>query len=184
MAEIFEIGKAEQRYREVFEPVVKAEGLEIYDLEYIQGQFLVRLYIRNPESLSATIDECAKVDRALSPVVEAEEWMPEKIVLEVSSPGMTRKLKSIKHFEEAIGENILVQLVKKLTDENRELPKKIKGQNKFAMSLKEVTDSGVLGLVENIELEISFENIKKATIEPDWDKMMASEKAGEESALS
>lgn len=183
MIQIFEEGKAEQKYREAFEPVVKAEGLEIYDLEYIQGQFLVRLFIRNPQTKSATIDECALVDRALSPVFETEKWMPEKIVLEVSSPGVTRKLKTLEHFKEAKEnkEDILVHLIKKLSDEEFDLPKKIKGQNKFVLSISDFSEEELIGTFEDKEIKIKFNNIKKATIEPDWEKIMNNESQTEDS---
>lgn len=164
-----EIDKNAERYRNVFEPIVSSLGLEIYDVEYIQGQFLVRLYIRNPETKTAAIDECAQVDRALSPVFENEDWIPQKIVLEVSSPGMTRKLKTFEHFEESLGETILVHLKKKIEGE---IPKRVKGQNKFTVRLKDIHDSGLVGSVEDQEITLDFENIKKATIEPDWSKMM------------
>jgi ribosome maturation factor RimP len=187
LAQIFEQSKAELRYREVFEPVVKAQGLEIYDLEYIQGQALVRLYIRNPKTKSATIDECASVDRALSPVFESETWMPEKIVLEVSSPGVTRKLKSLEHFQEAKNENILLHLLKKLSSEDFDLPKKIKGQNKFVFTLKDISEEELIGLVEDQgekkEVRVKFNNIKKATIEPDWEKIMNSENPAESTTV-
>ena len=96
----------EKKFFELCSKVVAAQCLSIYDLEYVRSNKLLRVYIINEETNTAVIDECVGVDRAMSPYFESEDWIPEEIILEVSSPGLFRKLKTRKHFECVIGSNI------------------------------------------------------------------------------
>ena len=73
----------EKKFLEVCAPVVTEQGLELYELEYISGSQLLRLYVENPVSKSANLEDCVKVDRAMTEVVEANNWMPDALVLEV-----------------------------------------------------------------------------------------------------
>jgi ribosome maturation factor RimP len=150
-------------------PIIKSLGLELYDLEYIPGKSLMRVFIMDPVTKSAVIEDCIKVDKALSPFIEEADWLSEAFVLEVSSPGVYRTLKTKEHFEMSVGEMIKCQLVGKIAeDEVVNPPKGIIGENKFRGILKAVKLNTIILTVKDFDLEISFERIKKAGLDPDF----------------
>ena len=60
------------------------------------------------------IADCENVSRALSDVLDREDFIPDAYILEVSSPGLGRTLKKDKHLEKSIGEEVEVKLFKAL----------------------------------------------------------------------
>lgn len=154
----------EKKFYDLCLDVVTKAGLELYDMDYIAGSSTLRLFIQNPETGTAVIEECALVDRSLSPYIDEAEWMPETLTLEVSSPGLFRPLTDLEHFKSATGESIQLTLKKKLNSE--ELPKKMNNSKKFLGVLKQVHDDGVdLELDKELTLTFMFEDIAKANLE-------------------
>lgn len=100
----------------VIDRIVKEEGCELFDLEYPAGQkgalrvFLMRKAQGSSAEMSAhvRVEDCAKVSRRILSLENIEELLPGKVVLEVSSPGVNRKLRRPEHFEGAIGERVKV----------------------------------------------------------------------------
>ncbi|MCK5882197.1 MAG: hypothetical protein KAG61_00800 [Bacteriovoracaceae bacterium] len=157
----------EQKFYELCLTTVAAEGLSLYAMEYIAGSSTLRIYIYNPETNTAILEECARVDRAFTPLAEELEWMPEKLMLEVSSPGIYRDLSSIEHFESAVGEIIKLSFMNKLElSDYPEMPKALKGNRKVIATLKSISKDAVVLHVDGFEMEVAFENIKKANLEP------------------
>ena len=70
----------EEKFYKACETVTVEHDYVIYDMDYIQGSSTVRLFIMNPETKTAVIEDCIKVDRGLSPFFE-EDWVPEDVVL-------------------------------------------------------------------------------------------------------
>ena len=68
----------EKKFFLLCDPVVQEAGYRLYDLEYITGQKLLRLFIQDPRTGSALIEDCVKVDHALSEPFEKEDWIPEE----------------------------------------------------------------------------------------------------------
>jgi ribosome maturation factor RimP len=150
------------------EPVVQEAGYRLYDLEYLPGQKLLRIYIQNPMTGSALIDDCVKVDHALSGPFETETWIPEEIILEVSSPGVYRHLNCLEHFKLSIGETISLVLTASLPEEDLvDAPKGIKGEKKLRGKLLQVESDHIIVLVKNFNAKISYKIIKKANLDPD-----------------
>ena len=159
----------EKKFFELAQLVVPTTGLQLYDLEYIAGSSLLRLYIMNPATKTAVIDECVAVDRAMTPHIESESWMPSELNLEVSSPGVYRNLKSRGHFEMAVGEQVLLTLTQPL--ELMGAKNKLVKRQKVLGVVRAVEDANVMleVLPEQVEQVIAFNNIKKANLEPDLD---------------
>jgi ribosome maturation factor RimP len=156
----------DKQFFELCSKVVEAEGLKVYDMDYLHGSHELRLFIFDPETNSAVLEDCMKVDRALSPFIEEEEWMPAELTLEVSSPGVYRNLTTIEHFKNVEGEPVQLLLKKKLDEELLEgLSRKLKGQKKFVVQLVEVTDDSLNIELENKNINIKFDEIKKANLE-------------------
>jgi ribosome maturation factor RimP len=126
----------EQKFYELCDPVVDAQGLKVYDLEYHSGQKLLRLFIMDRKTGSAGIDDCEKVDRAMTPSIEQESWIPEGLILEVSSPGLDRPLRRRDHFFRATNKDVVLQLSSALqelvpAEDWGELPRSLKGTRKI-----------------------------------------------------
>ncbi len=157
----------EQKFYSLCQTVVESDcNLKLYDLEYIPGNQLLRLFIMDPETNSAVIEDCMKVDRALTPFIEEEEWMPSELVLEVSSPGVYRHLREKSHFEAAIGKNIGLQLRQKLDQlKYADLPKRVLSQRNITGELLACNGETLTIKYQEKEIEIEFNNLKKAHLE-------------------
>lgn len=163
----------EQKLFELCVPVVKEQGYSLYDLEYLSNQKILRLYIMNPETKSAVIEDCIKVDHALSPIFESADWIPEEIVLEVSSPGVYRHVNSLAHFMAGIGEVHSVTIMGQVDPSlNAGLSSKILGSKKFRGTLKEVNPSVVTLETKDGTVKLPFAQIKSAGLDPDFDGLM------------
>lgn len=154
--------------------VVRAQELELYDLEYLPGQHLLRLYIMNPETKSAVIEDCIKVDHALTPYFESETWMPEEVTLEVGSPGVYRNVNSLAHFQMGIGEIHSVTIMGSLDEGlNPAVPKKISAAKKFRGELLEAKPDLIILKIEDYKVSIHLSAIKKAQVDPDFDQILS-----------
>src|SRR6201997_3597266 len=89
------------KIREAAERVARSQGLEVFDVEWKVGkQRLLRVYLdrmpgpENPEGLGVTHKDCERVSSELSVILDVEELVPgaSSYILEVSSPGLDRKL--------------------------------------------------------------------------------------------
>ena len=102
----------ELRTEELLAPIVQANGVEIYDVEYVKegADWYLRAYIDKPEGVD--INDCENVSRALSDALDREDFIPDAYILEVSSPGLGRTLKKDKHLAKSIGEEVEIKLYK------------------------------------------------------------------------
>jgi ribosome maturation factor RimP len=85
--------------RQTAEPILESEGMELVDLEYqreAQG-WVLRVYIDREGGVG--VDDCARISAELGTNLEVRDLIPNKYILEVSSPGLTRPLKKPADFE-------------------------------------------------------------------------------------
>ncbi|MBE2985721.1 ribosome maturation factor RimP [Campylobacter sp. RM12920] len=89
--------------------LVKQCGVELYDTEIANenSKVIYRVYITKEGGVS--LDECESVSRLLSPIFDVTPPVSGEYTLEVSSPGLERKLSLPKHFKASIGELVKVQ---------------------------------------------------------------------------
>jgi ribosome maturation factor RimP len=97
----------------IVEPVVKANGLDLYDVEYVKEgrDWLLRVYIDKEDS-GVSILDCERVSRALEKVLDEHDPIPGSYILEVGSPGIDRALKKDADFEKYSGRLIDIKLYK------------------------------------------------------------------------
>lgn len=158
----------EKKFFLLCEPVVQETGYRLYDLEYLPGQKLVRLYIQDPRTGSALIDDCVKVDHALSEPFETNDWIPEDVILEVSSPGVYRHLATLEHFRMTIGEMIAVIIMGQLSPEQTAgAPKGIAGEKKFRGKLMEVNADDFVIELKGFPLKLNYKQVKNVHLDPD-----------------
>jgi ribosome maturation factor RimP len=99
-----------EKIREAAERVARSEGMEVVDVEWKVGkQRFLRVYIDKPEGISHR--DCEVVSQQLSVILDVEELVPgSPYVLEVSSPGLDRKLTKPADFERFVGRLARVSL--------------------------------------------------------------------------
>ena len=102
----------EARTEGLLSPIAEANGVSVYDVEYVKegSDYYLRAYIDKPEGV--TIQDCENVSRALSDELDREDFIPEAYILEVSSPGLGRALKKDKHLQASLGEEVEIKLFK------------------------------------------------------------------------
>ena len=100
----------ESRTEALLTPIAKAQGVEIYDVEYVRegSDWYLRAYIDKPEGVN--IGDCEAVSRLLSDELDREDFIEDAYILEVSSPGLGRTLKKDKHLDKSIGEEVEIRL--------------------------------------------------------------------------
>ncbi|QJE52415.1 ribosome maturation factor RimP [Campylobacter sp. CFSAN093227] len=131
------------------EALCKEAGLSFYDDELVSenGRKIYRIYVQKEGGVN--LDDCARFSEILSPIFDVEPPVNGEYFLEVSSPGLERKLSKIEHFAKSIGE-----LVKIATNE----------KEKFEAKIIAVDDENII--LENLETQekttINFNDIKKA----------------------
>ena len=131
----------ELRTEQLLAPIAEQFGVEIYDVEYVKegSDWYLRAYIDKPDGVN--IGDCENVSRALSDALDAEDYITDAYILEVSSPGLGRTLKKERHLEKSLGEQVEVKTYKP-----------VDGQKEFAGILKAYDGETVTIETEGVEL--------------------------------
>ncbi len=124
----------------LLEPAVEKLGYELSDIEVKVGgrDGIVRLFIDKADGVG--LEDCEAVSRQVSALLDVEDPLPGHYVLEVSSPGLDRRLTKVAHFQRFMGEDIRVTL---------RVP--IEGRRNFRGALRGADE-------ENIEVEVDGES--------------------------
>lgn len=116
------MSKAEQyekRTEELLSPIIKDNDFELVDVEYVKehGSYYLRAYIDKEGGI--TIDDCELISRALSDLLDKYDYIKDSYILEVSSPGLGRKLKKDRDFQRSLGEEVEVKLYKAINKQKK-----------------------------------------------------------------
>lgn len=92
------------------EPIVQEKGCSLWDVEYVRegGEWFLRLYIDKDGGVD--IADCEAVSRAVDPILDEKDPIPDSYHFEVCSAGLERALKRPSDFEKYMGANVLVKL--------------------------------------------------------------------------
>jgi len=148
-------------------PVIEEMGFEFVGLEYLSNpkNRLVRIYIdREPEGIS--VDNCADVSREVSALLDVEDPVSGHYSLEVSSPGVERPLFAPEHYRRFIGERAKLHLFAPMNDDSG-------SRRKLTGLIVDADDERVVMAVDGDNLAVSFDDIRRANLKPDMDKVMA-----------
>lgn len=178
-----------EKVHQIGERVARSYGLELVDVEFTggtgkQGRNLrVTIERREPvqvegEEVQAgvTLDDCANVSREMSTILDVEDAIGGgEYLLEVSSPGLDRKLKSREDFARFVG-----SLVKVMTREPIGVTEKSKGNRHFEGRLRgfgdgtltlDVTEAstrkGRRSAGDKKTVEIAYDNVERANLVPE-----------------
>jgi len=114
-----------ERLIELLEPPLAALGFELADLDaHLGRRGLLRIFIDRVGGV--TLDDCERVSEQLGAWLDVEDPLPSSYVLEVSSPGFDRRLRTLEHFARFVGEAVKVEL-RDARDGRRRLTGRLKG---------------------------------------------------------
>ncbi|MFA7570252.1 MAG: ribosome maturation factor RimP [Sulfurimonadaceae bacterium] len=132
---------------------VEGCGVSLYDIVNLKenDNNIYRVYITSSEGIS--LDKCAEVSRQISPLLDVHEPLSGKYNLEVSSPGIERKLKKPAHFKASINENIRIKDFEK---------------NILEGKLLRADDNEIVLQTEHGEEIISYDEISLASTYYEW----------------
>ena len=140
---------------QLLEPTIERLGYELVDLEARlgSGNGLVRVFIDKPDGI--VLDDCEKVSLAVSALLDVEDPLPGNYNLEVSSPGLDRKLTKPSHFQRFAGETVKVQT---------RFP--IEGRRRFRGTLVSSDDENIVVEVDGESHSLPLKTIDTARLVP------------------
>ena len=146
---------AAEQIAELIAPTVEALGLELWGIELQQqGKYsLLRIYIENRED-GVGIEDCEKVSRQVSALLDVEDPISGEYTLEVSSPGIDRPLFTAEQFGLYVGETV-----------NIRLRTAMQGRRKFKGVIERVNEGVVDLLVDGESVAIQLTDLDKANID-------------------
>jgi ribosome maturation factor RimP len=135
--------------------MVESLDLKVYDIATVteHEETIYRVNIISPSTDGVSMDQVVKVTKMISPLLDVTAPVRGDYRLEVSSPGIERKLKSLMHFECAIGEKLRVQT----TEE-----KKLRG------TLKSVEGNKITLDTDEGEISFAYGDVIKAATYFEW----------------
>ena len=137
----------------LLEPTVEGLGFELADLDVRLGgrNGLVRVFIDKPDGIG--LDDCEKVSREVAALLDVEDPIPGSYVLEVSSPGIDRRLRTSGHFAQYVNEEVKIQLARPHD-----------GRRRFRGKVAEVDDKAVSVVVDGTKWRLPIAEIATATL--------------------
>ena len=104
--------KITETVRQFAEPVVQAHGCSLWDVEYVKegGDWFLRLYIDKEGGVD--INDCEAISRAVDPILDEKDPIPDSYSFEVCSAGLERELKRPSDFAQFLGSAVTVKLYK------------------------------------------------------------------------
>ena len=159
---------------DMLEPVIDGLGYETVRIITIgQANPTLQVMIDKTDGTEIMVDDCAKVSRALSEVLDANDPISGKYNLEVSSPGLDRPLTKLQHFVRFVGNEVKIE-----TDTVVEGRKRFKGK---IITLKD--DDTIVFLMDEKEYSIPYHSVSKAKLvltDELWDEYVANAQEDEQ----
>lgn len=144
---------------ELIRPVVEGLGYCFWGMEYLaQGKdSVLRIYIETDLEAGIGVEDCAKVSRQVSSILDVEDPITGEYNLEVSSPGLDRPLFELSQYEKYVGATIFVRL---------RVP--FDGRRKFKGQLTALEGDEVVLRVDQEEYLLPIDLIEKANVVPQF----------------
>ena len=154
-----------RKLNELLQPLVEDLGYEFVGLEYNSNpkHSLLRIYIDHENGVG--IEDCETVSRETAALLDVKDPIRSHYNLEVSSPGLDRPLFTPAHYIEFIGREVQISLF---------APQD--GRRKFSGPILSASQSSVCIEQDGTEVTLDFDNIIKAKLVPDYEKILAGHK--------
>jgi len=164
---------------QLIEPVCESAGYELVQIHYAreQGGWVVRVFIDDSRHDDADIDidshisfeDCERISRELSALLDVEDPLPHAYRLEVSSPGVDRPLRTAAHFRRFAGQRAKVSLHQGIEVENgirRNFTGTLVGVDADADGAETVVID-----VDGAHFALPISDLSSARLIPDWDEL-------------
>ncbi|MDX2344104.1 MAG: ribosome maturation factor RimP [Acidimicrobiia bacterium] len=151
-------GKIERLWA-VVEPYVAAEGIELDDLEIVGKEPGVVVRVTLDATDGVGVDKLAELSRRLSRLFDEQDPVAGSYTLEISSPGLERKLRRPRHFEKSVGRNVKVK---------SRVP--VAGDHSHRGLLARADDDGFVLEVDGDERQIAYGDVVSARTVFEWEK--------------
>lgn len=153
--------KTEKELETLVKPIVEQLGYELYDVEFVKegSEWFLRVYIDSKEK-SIDLDDCEKVSNLVGEILDEKDPISTAYNLEVSSCGLERHLRELRHYEEALQKRVELKLYTQFN-----------GSKVFVGKLISVTDKAVT-ILDDDEKDVIIElsNISSAKIIFNWEE--------------
>jgi ribosome maturation factor RimP len=159
-----------ERVRQIVDRVAASSGLEVVELE-LRGSGkaqMLRIFIDKPQGV--THEDCAGLSREVGTILEVEGAAPPgSYVLEVSSPGLDRRLVRPADYERFTGSRIKLAM-RQPVNGNRFVEGRLESfrDGKLVLELGEARKKSRAGQDESKRLEISLDEVEKANLVPEF----------------
>ena len=136
------MAKIEEKVEQLVKYPIEKLGYSLYDVEYVKEgpEYYLRIYIDKESGID--LNDCEKVSNEINEILDKADYIKEQYYLEVSSPGIERKLRKDKHLEQNISKNVEIKLFKKDNNGKKEYTGKLKTFNQEEIIIetdKEIT---------------------------------------------
>jgi ribosome maturation factor RimP len=146
-----------ERLQQMIEPLVNGQGCELWGVEFVSSgnHTFLKIFIDSKEGVD--IDDCERVSRQVSSLLDVEDPLPGKYTLEVSSPGMDRRFFRPSQYGEYVGARVSVKL--------RQL---VNGRRNLKGRLSASDGKGVTLLIDDEEFSVPIAAIERAHVIPEF----------------
>ena len=130
------MAKIEEKIEELVTKPITDLGYRVYDVMYVKegkDNFL-RIFIDNDKGIS--LDDCEKVNDAITDMLDEADLIKDLYFLEISSPGVERNIRKDKHFEESTGKEVNIKLFKPLENKEKEITGILKDFDKETVKIE------------------------------------------------
>jgi ribosome maturation factor RimP len=166
-----------ERVREIADRVAASSGLEVLDVEFLGGgkARMLRVFLDKPAAgndplAGVTHEDCANFSREFGTILDVEDAMPGSYTLEVSSPGLDRKLVKPADFSRFTGSRVKL-MTRQPVDNNRHFEGRLEkfedGRLTLDLSVASHKSRKKMGDQAGQKIEIDFANVEKANLVPE-----------------
>ena len=165
------------RIREIAERVAASSGLEVVEVEFLGGgkARMLRVFLDKPAAgadplAGVTHEDCANFSREFGTILDVEDVMPGSYTLEVSSPGLDRKLTKAADFTRFTGSRMKL-MTRQPVGNNRHFEGRLEsfqdGRLTLDLSVASHKSRKKMGAAAGEKIEIEFANVEKANLVPE-----------------
>ena len=152
---VFNVRDLREKIQEMIQTSIEIMDYELIDIECHQGRTSLKIIVYIDHTRGIKIDDCVKITKVISPILDDDNALNEYYNLEVSSPGLNRKLFSKEHYDKFIGKVIKIKL--KIKIDNRKI---------YKGTLLERIDGSISIIENNQKINIQMDAIEICRLVP------------------
>lgn len=161
---IISMTNTEKKISECLKPIIERLGYSLYDVIYEKEgtQNYLRIFIDKPEGIG--INDCENVNNAITDILDEKDFIKNTYFLEVSSPGIERRIRNDEHIKQNIGKKVRIKTFNNNSKTNsKELIGVVKESDSQSVSIE------IEGIETNEIIKIDKKNIAKMITIYNWE---------------